>query len=86
MVSLTIDQSLGLKTLVMVIITAGVLDAAPLQDANKVSDESTKKITSILPPTMPTFPTIYSEPGIGFLNQPTTVMQLAMPWNRLSVR
>ena len=47
MVSLKIDQRLGLKTLVMVIITAGVLDAAPLQDANKVSDESTKKITSL---------------------------------------
>ncbi len=47
MVSLKIDQRLGLKTLVMVIITAGFLDAAPLQDANKVSDESTKKITSL---------------------------------------
>jgi uncharacterized membrane protein len=47
MVSLKIDQRLGLKTLVMVIITAGYLDAAPLQDANNVSDESTKKITAL---------------------------------------
>ena len=43
MVSLKIDQRLGLKTLVMVIITAGFLDAAPLQDANKVPDDATKK-------------------------------------------
>lgn len=38
-----VSLKLVLKTLVMVIITAGYLDAAPLQDANKVSDESTKR-------------------------------------------
>ena len=38
---------LVLKTLVIVIITAGYLGAAPLQDANKVPDESTKKITAL---------------------------------------
>ena len=42
-----ISLKLGLKTLVMVIVTAGFLEAAPLQDANKVSDDSTKKITAL---------------------------------------
>jgi hypothetical protein len=37
----------GLKTLVMVIITAGFLDASPLQDANKVSDDSTYSSKSL---------------------------------------